>query len=126
NADRNRAHGIGRPPTARSVRNLRRPVLNRIWIYLATACTCLAADLTRATVVAPPNLTGPERKAIALLVDAVRERTRITWPVASADPGPGKPVVRISRPPAGARRIAEGYQLRSSENAGAPVVEITG
>ena len=89
---------------------------------LFAASLCSAADLTHATVVAPANLTGPERKAVSLLIDAVRERTRIVWSVESADPGRGRPVVRISRPPAGARRPAEGYQLRSSDNA----IEITG
>ena len=50
-----------------------------VLIPLATAC---AADFTHATVVVPANLTGPERKAVSLLIDAVRERTRITWPMA--------------------------------------------
>ena len=48
----------------------------------------LAADLTHATVVAPATLTGPERKAVSLLIDSVRERTRITWPVGRRIPGP--------------------------------------
>lgn len=95
-------------------------------IHLAMVWVCCAANLTHATVVAPASLTGPERKAVALLVDAVRERTRISWPVVSADPGPGKPVVRIYQAAAGSRLPAEGYQLRSFDNAGAPGVEIKG
>jgi hypothetical protein len=94
-------------------------------VLVVLAWSAGAADFTRATVVAPPNPTVPEHKAVALLVDAVRERTRITWPVA-ADPGPGKPVVRISRAPAGARRVAEGYRLRTFDNRGAPGVEVMG
>ena len=66
-------------------------------VFFSAASLCTAADLTHATVVAPANLTGPERKAVALLVDSVRERTRITWPVAAGDPGQGTPVVRIAR-----------------------------
>src|SRR5947207_8306488 len=85
-----------------------------------------AADLTHATIVAPANLTAPERKAVALLVDAVRERTRITWPVAVANPGAGKPVVRISQAAAASGLPPEGYQLRSFDNSGAPSVEIAG
>ncbi|MBS1855763.1 MAG: hypothetical protein JST11_10385 [Acidobacteria bacterium] len=93
-------------------------------LVLATAAQ--AADLTHATVVAPPGLTGPERKAVELLVDAVRERTRITWNVAAADPGTGKPVVTVARAASGAGLPAEGYHLRTFDHGGAPGVEITG
>ena len=90
---------------------------------VATLALCLsfsaaAADFTHATVVTPANLSGPERKAVAMLVDSVRERTRITWPVATAIPTAG-PTVRIRRV---AASPAEGYTLRSTDNA----VEITG
>jgi hypothetical protein len=95
-------------------------------ILLSTAGVAAAADLTHSQVVAPANLTGPERKAVSLLIDAVRERTRLTWPVTATNPGPGKPVVRIQRAAPGAGLPAEGYRLRSFDNAGAPGVEITG
>jgi hypothetical protein len=90
-------------------------------LFLA-ARTCYPADLTHASVVAPPSLTGPERKAVSLLVDAVRERTRLTWPIQATDPGTSGPIVRISQAPADAHLPAEGYRLQSSDNA----VEITG
>jgi hypothetical protein len=93
-------------------------------VLLSVAGASRAADLTRATVVAPANLTGPERKAVTLLVDAVRERTRLSWPVAAANPGQGKPVVAIRR--TGDKLAPEGYQLRSFDNGGAPGVEIVG
>ena len=86
----------------------------------------LASDFTHTTVVAPPNLTGPERKAVALLIDSVRERTRIAWTVAAANPGAGKPVVTVQQAPPGAALPAEGYRLRTFDNGGAPGVEITG
>src|SRR5580765_2000469 len=86
-------------------------------LLLWVAIGAQAADLTHATVVAPASLTEPERKAAAMLVDAVRERTRITWAVAGADPATG-PVVRIRR----GSGPAEGYQLRSIANG----VEIAG
>jgi hypothetical protein len=86
----------------------------------------LASDLTHTSVVAPPSLTGPERKAVALLVDSVRERTRITWTVAAANPGAGKAVVTVQQAPAGTALPAEGYRLRTFDNGGAPGVEITG
>jgi hypothetical protein len=87
------------------------------------ALSAHAADLTHATVVAPAALSAPERKAVALLIDAVRERTRLTWPVAASSPGPGRPIITIARQPA---QPAEGYRLRSFDNGGAPAVEITG
>ncbi len=80
-----------------------------------------ALDLTHASVVVPANMSGPERKAVSLLVDAVRERTRLTWAV-GANSEPGKPVVRISRAAAAGRLPAEGYRLRSLDNG----VEILG
>ena len=82
-----------------------------------------AADLSRATVSVPPGLTGPEQKAVALLVDAVAERSRLLWPVAVGSPRPGEPVVVVRRGNGGK---AEGYQLRSFDNHGAPGVEVTG
>jgi hypothetical protein len=85
-----------------------------------------AADLTHATVVAPSTLSGPERKAVALLTDAVRERTRLSWPVATSSPGVGKAVITVGRAPDGAKLAPEGYRLRSFDNGGAPGVEIAG
>jgi hypothetical protein len=85
-----------------------------------------ASDLTHATVVAQGDLSGPERKAVSLLIDSVRERTRITWTLAAANPGAGKAVVTVRRAPPGSALPAEGYRLRSFDNGGAPGVEITG
>jgi len=94
-------------------------------MLLAAAPVWCAADFTHATVVTPANLTGPERKAVGLLIDAVRERTRITWPVATAEPPAGTAAVRIGV--ATTRGLKpEGYGLRSFEQGGAPQVEITG
>jgi hypothetical protein len=96
------------------------------FLLLSIVPALAASDLTHATVVAPADLTGPERKAVALLIDSVRERTRITWQTAAANPGAGKPVVTIRRAPAGSTLAAEGYRLRSFDNGGAPGVEIAG
>ena len=95
-------------------------------VLLASAAISFAADLTHASVVAPPNLTGPERKAVDLLVDAVRERTRIRWQVATSEPGPGNPVVAIRQAPSGNSLKPEGYSLRSFDHDGSTRVEITG
>ncbi len=73
-----------------------------------------ALDLTHAVVTPPPNLTGPESKAIALLLDAVEERTRIRWTTGPS----GTILLKRSANPA----PAEGYRLRTTETG----VEITG
>lgn len=96
--------------------------MRRILALIFSTCLLHAADLTQATVVVPPNLTVPERKAVALLIDAVRERTRITWPVATASPGANKSIITIRRAASATNLRAEGYQLRSSDTA----VEIIG
>jgi hypothetical protein len=93
---------------------------------LLLAIPACAVDLTHATVVTPSTLTGPERKAVALLVDAVRERTRLVWPVNPASPVAGKTIVTVHRASATPKLASEGYQLRSFNNSGAPGVEIIG
>ena len=95
-------------------------------LLAAVAPAAIAADLTHATVVAPASLSGPERKAVSLLIDSVRERTRITWPSVATNPGAGQPVVTIQRAPAGTPLPAEGYRLRTFDNGGAPGVQIVG
>ena len=95
-------------------------------LLAAVAPAAIAADLTYATVVAPTTLSGPERKAVSLLIDSVRERTRITWPSVAASPGAGQPVVTIQRAASGTPLPAEGYRLRTFDNGGAPGVEIIG
>jgi hypothetical protein len=95
-------------------------------VLLLSLAPAIAADLTHATVVAPASLSGPERKAVSLLIDSVRERTRIAWTVAAANPGSGHPVVTVRRAPSGGTLPAEGYRLRSFDNGGAAGVEITG
>jgi len=73
-----------------------------------TAAPARALDLTRATVVAPASLSGPERKAVAMLVDEVEKRSQERWTVApSAQAGA---VIRIAR----GQGAAEGYSIRSS------------
>ncbi|HYW45515.1 MAG TPA: glycoside hydrolase family 20 zincin-like fold domain-containing protein [Bryobacteraceae bacterium] len=91
-------------------------------LLLAAASICGAADLTHATVVTDARITGPERKAVALLIDAVEERTRLRWPVAAAVPQAAGPVVMVRRAPPGGGLAPEGYQIRST----ASRIEITG
>lgn len=63
---------------------------------LAGEATFVPIDLRTAQIVAPDELSGPERKAVELLVDEVAARTRVRLPVASAWPADAKvPVIAI-------------------------------
>jgi hypothetical protein len=52
-------------------------------------------DLTRAVVVTPPTLTGPETKAVELLIEDVTRRSGVKWRVARGWPGEKTPVVAV-------------------------------
>ncbi len=86
---------------------------------------CVALDLGNATVVAPSTLSGPERKAVELLLDEVEARTLIRWPVA-AQPPAGTPCIAIGR--ADNRGLpAEGYSIEAGPASGAAcTVRVTG
>src|SRR6266702_5042062 len=88
-------------------------VIKELGILLLMMAPALGADLSHATVVAGAELTGPERKAMGLLVDSVRERSRITWTVAAGNPGAGKAVVVVRQAARGGALAAEGYRLRT-------------
>src|SRR5260221_14026230 len=67
-----------------------------LWLMLAVSLfwpgsTCLAnlIDLRQATIVWPPDLTGPERKAVQVLQQEVQKRTQIEWPIRSEWPAAG-------------------------------------
>ncbi len=102
----------------------------------------LVIDLTRATVVAPAASTGPEKKAVAMLIEDVESRTLQRWPSASAPTAGGATIVvgRFAEVGAllGARAsevkldesgvTAEGYQIVTLPGSGtaAPLVVIAG
>ena len=52
-------------------------------------------DLTRAVVVIPPTLSGPEKKAVSLLVEDVTRRAGVKWQVTSRWPGEKAAVVAV-------------------------------
>jgi hypothetical protein len=95
-------------------------------------------DLSRAVVVTPPALTGPERKAVELLVVDVARRSGIDWKVLTNWPAGNAPVVAVGRSSdsaftgpfapffkGGARsRPAEGYRIRTE--AKGPAVLVAG
>lgn len=87
-------------------------------------------DLSGAVVVTPPRLSGPEKKAIDLLIEEVERRTQLrwqraeTWPAASAASAAVIAVGTVSRladfagpfarrlSAAAGSREAEGYRIR--------------
>ena len=98
-------------------------------------------DLRNAVVVTPPNLNGPERKAVAMLVEEVEKRTGIRWPVSSDWPAGGRPAIAvtalsglerlagphtrdfIATPPI---KAAEGYHIRALHGGAGPAVFVLG
>jgi hypothetical protein len=121
---------------------------------LLGACIALAAlgtvsrhargdiDLSRAVVVTPADVSGPEGKAVALLVDEVRKRTLLRWEVVHAWPAEATPVIAVG-PAASLRGFAgpfaqdlasrpevkgsEGYRLCVLHGGrAAPVVAVVG
>jgi hypothetical protein len=99
-------------------------------------------DLNRAVVVVPDGLSGPESKAVNLLAEDVKARSRIGWDVSIRWPAGAVPVIAVI--PARLiesfdgryRRLLdaeqpskekEGYRIRTVDSAeGAPVVAVIG
>jgi hypothetical protein len=99
-------------------------------------------DLAKAVIVVPSNLTGPESKAVNLLVEEVQKRSLIRWEVLHAWPADSVPVIAIgptsslkeytgpyapnlaSRPPV---KGSEGYRICvEKEGRAAPAVLVIG
>jgi hypothetical protein len=73
-------------------------------------------DLTRAVVVVPPQLTGPENKAVQMLIEEVERRTQIHWPRVTVAPADAAGVISINHQSSKAPRPAEGYQILTEGN----------
>jgi hypothetical protein len=56
-------------------------------------------DLTRAVVVAPEDLSGPEKKAVAMLLEEVGRRSGVRWEVTPTVPDDA-PVIAVGQGPA--------------------------
>ena len=66
-------------------------------LLILTAGLSPAAKLPlgEAVVVSPPNLSGPERKAVEMLLDEVEKRTQVRWQAVNAWPADDTPVVAV-------------------------------
>ena len=85
-------------------------------LFLLALPYAAALDLTKAVVVYPSGFTGPEKKAIAMLLDEVEKRTQVRWTTSSTPPR--GPAILLEK----GRGPAEGYRIRSDAHA----VTITG
>jgi hypothetical protein len=99
-------------------------------------------DLTRAAVVTPANLSGPEARAVHMLVDEVHKRTLVRWEVGRTWPADTTPVIAVGPlaslqafagrfadkiPPRDGGKGKEGYRIATiTEGRSAPVVVVVG
>jgi hypothetical protein len=80
-----------------------------------SAARAAELDLRKAVVVAPAKLSGPERKALELLTDEVRQRSLVRWEVAHAWPADSTPVIAVG--PASALKQFAGRYAKGLEAA---------
>ena len=79
----------------------RRPALGRLpealllALLLGPRATAADLDLTRAVVVAPPGLAGPERQAVRMLVEEVARRSWARWDTTDRLPPAGQPAILV-------------------------------
>jgi hypothetical protein len=100
-----------------------------------------AIELNNAILLSAPNLTGPEKKALQMLIEEVEKRTTIRWQQTTNWPTTDVPVIAAGLSPgvrnfagAHARELeslaefskAEGYRLLASTNQPNPAIFIIG
>ncbi|MEP7341801.1 MAG: glycoside hydrolase family 20 zincin-like fold domain-containing protein [Acidobacteriota bacterium] len=76
----------------------------------------LPIDLTKAVVVTPLQLSGPENKAVQMLIEEIERRTQIRWERSASPPAGSAGVIFIGHQSLKAPRPAEGYQLLTEGN----------
>ncbi len=81
--------------------------MKALLLLAAGWCSAAELNLTRCVVIYPSTFSGPEKKAVAMLLDEVEKRTHIRWPTGPAG-GPAA-VVQVDRSGSGP---AEGYSIR--------------
>jgi hypothetical protein len=64
-------------------------------LLLLVLSSAVGRDLERAVVVCPGKLSGPERKAVTMLIEEVAKRSRVRWNQATRWPDPGTPVIAV-------------------------------
>ncbi|HWY86106.1 MAG TPA: hypothetical protein VNX28_05250 [Gemmataceae bacterium] len=100
-----------------------------------------AIDFGRAVIVAPADLSGPEKKAVAMLTGEVEKRTQIRWRQVETWPAGDVPAIAVGQEKA-LRRLfdgtgrkftapsataePEGYQIQVDQSQGAPIIWVAG
>jgi hypothetical protein len=84
----------------------------RFLILLGAVLPAVAADLTRAVVVPPPNPNAREKKVLQVLLEEIEKRSQVRWAVANTRSGDGSNAVLLER----GSGAAEGYTLRIDGN----------
>lgn len=98
-------------------------------------------DLTHASVITPPGLSGPEQRAVQMLIEEIEKRSRVRWERAKDWPRRKQGLVVVG-PAAGVRSLAaaqgialpeasgqggrEGYRIGSAGEKNAPIVWVAG
>jgi len=67
--------------------NACRSLIAPAWFSCIWVSQTLALDLAKAVIVTPGKLSGPEKKAVTMLVEEVEKRSQIRWERAQ----PGRP-----------------------------------
>ena len=82
-----------RPPSSSMTKHSRFLIL--VLVLASCATQLRAADLTRAVVVAPADLSPQEKKAVAMLVDEVHKRSGVRLPIVAEWPAADVPAVAV-------------------------------
>src|SRR5262245_66685222 len=96
-----------------------RRVLNLLALLFLLAAPMNAEteiDLSRAVIVAPADFSGPENKAVQMLIEEVEKRTQVRWRRVNAAASEGVPFILINRAPAKRPLLREGYQIKTAGN----------
>jgi hypothetical protein len=110
-------------------------------LVIAAGSHAATLDLSKAMVVSAPDSSGPERKAVAMLVDEVAARAQIRWPVETSWPASDQPVIAVGPIKSAGQRAgrfavefssrqtpgpAEGFRIDIKTDKGAPAVFVLG
>ena len=109
------------------------------WPAAALSAEPPSLDLSGAVVHAPPARTGPEQKAVQMLIEEVEKRSRIRWDQSKTWPAQAIPVIAVGRvddfrdllrdrefPDAPPKGGAEGYRIVAGSRRGQWVVVVAG
>ena len=79
-------------------------------------------ELTNAVVVSPLNLTGPENRAVTMLIEEAEQRTHIRWPQSHSWPTSNIPVIAVG-PSSAEEQLAGRYHQKLQSRSGAGAAE---